>query len=264
LEIERKKKEEFDKEVEMKRQKELMEKLKLEEEKQKVEEEIRRVEEEKKRIVEEKKKKLEEEENEKKRIIEEKIRKLPSAEQNKLTIEKQNKLLKEKEIEKIEFIKEKIKNIYISNHHKSYLNIIENAVSAIKSGKLALEIGYKFQDIGYGSALGNNSVTSCELPYMFLHNKISHLDIPFYGDTARFVNKKNKEVEKRVPISSIARTASLSNGQKYVISTVPERRESMTETVKIPKKEKLTYGKIMNFFKKKNNKVDPNSNFSSL
>lgn len=169
------------------------------------------------------------------------------------------------DVEKVKLIKEEIYSIYGRSHYQSHSKNIKNAVPAIKSGKLALEIGYKFQDKGYGFALGNNSITSCLLPPMLLNHKISHLDKDFYHASAEYTYEASKVVEKSVPRSNIARTSSLNKAKKYVIPTVPKRRGSATGTVKVkevvksPTSLHILY-QIKQFLKRKH-KVKPDFSF---
>lgn len=159
------------------------------------------------------------------------------------------------DVEKVKLIKEEIYSIYGRSHYQSHSKNIKNAVPAIKSGKLALEIGYKFQDKGHGFTLGNNSITSCLLPPMLLNHKISHLDKDFYHASAQSVSEINEKLEGKTPRSKITRMISLNKAKKYVIPAVTTRRESVTGTVKeIVKPQTSTnmLSKIKNFLKQGN------------
>ncbi len=125
-------------------------------------------------------------------------------------------------------ILEKIKEIYKDGTLEKNQS---NAALFIKSAKLCLEVGVKFQDMIYGSTIGEYGETYCYLPLDTINHKMSHLTAtPNYNDNNKLLTSNNSNLEEfsKGP-QKIKRTASNGGTKSTVILKELARRKSVSD-----------------------------------
>ncbi len=139
-------------------------------------------------------------------------------------------------------IKNEIYKIYaynpISKQYNVHNNYEYNAISAIKSGKLALNTGYKFQDNGYSGAIsfGNECV---KIEPSKINHKISHLTASIYNNSKTRISNDNERLEENARYVR-TRTGSLNEPDAYKFLAWTKSTQSINKDTKYPDNKKVS------------------------